>query len=93
MKVYRPLKAMRLKCLDCCAGQLAEVRECPIEKCTLWPYRMGHRPTDGEILIDETEQQKTARLTGVFVTKTNLETEERAEYEHEKVISTGIIKD
>lgn len=44
MKVLTPLKAIRHKCLDCCAGQIVEVRECPVKDCALWPYRMGHRP-------------------------------------------------
>ena len=42
--IYRPLKAIRLKCLDCCAGQSAEVRLCPVTNCTLYPYRFGKRP-------------------------------------------------
>ena len=36
-----PVKAMRLKCLDCCCMQETEVRLCPSEDCSLWPYRMG----------------------------------------------------
>ena len=44
MKIYRPLKAIRLKCLDCSAGQPKEVRLCPAINCALWPYRMGKRP-------------------------------------------------
>lgn len=39
-----PIKAIRLKCLDCCFGQINEVRLCPAEDCSLWPYRMGHNP-------------------------------------------------
>ena len=37
-------KAIRLKCLDCCAGNNAEVRRCPAENCPLYPYRMGRTP-------------------------------------------------
>ena len=43
--VLRPLRAIREKCLDCCCGNRAEVKRCPVVKCTLHPYRMGHRPT------------------------------------------------
>ena len=39
-----PLKAIRLKCLDCTCDQPGEVRACPSESCALWPYRMGHNP-------------------------------------------------
>ena len=34
-------KAIRLKCLDCCCGNRAEVRRCHIMDCPLWRYRMG----------------------------------------------------
>lgn len=39
-----PLKAIRLKCLDCCCGQYKEVRLCPSDDCSLWIYRFGHNP-------------------------------------------------
>lgn len=39
-----PMKAIRAKCMDCCAGSQAEVRLCPMPACPLWPYRKGHRP-------------------------------------------------
>ena len=39
-------KAIRLKCLDCCAGQSAEVRRCPANNCSLWRYRMGKEEND-----------------------------------------------
>lgn len=39
------LKIIREKCLDCCGGSPAEVRECRSEKtCALWPYRLGTNP-------------------------------------------------
>ena len=34
-------KAIRLKCLECCCGNSAEVRRCPAERCPLGRYRMG----------------------------------------------------
>ena len=39
-------KAIRLKCLDCCCGQSAEVRRCPATECPLWRYRMGKEEND-----------------------------------------------
>ena len=45
MKVLTPIKAIRMKCIDCCNGQLKEIRLCPCQQCPLWPYRMGRRPT------------------------------------------------
>lgn len=35
------LKAIRRKCLDCCAGQKKEVEKCPACDCPLYPYRQG----------------------------------------------------
>ena len=39
-----PLKAIRAKCIDCCCGQLKEVKLCPSDDCSLWIYRFGHNP-------------------------------------------------
>ena len=39
-------KAIRLKCLDCCCNQPAEVRRCPAQDCPLWRYRMGKEEND-----------------------------------------------
>jgi hypothetical protein len=39
-----PIKAIRAKCLDCSAGNDAEVRK----KCALWPLRMGVNPFYGK---------------------------------------------
>lgn len=31
--------AIALKCLDCCNGQMNEVRHCSVEGCPVWPLR------------------------------------------------------
>lgn len=41
-------KAIRLKCLDCCCGQAAEVRKCPSVDCPLWRFRMGREIKDDD---------------------------------------------
>lgn len=33
--------AIKLKCLDCCCWNYAEVRRCEIRGCPLWPFRPG----------------------------------------------------
>lgn len=40
-----PMKAIRQKCLDCSCGSSKEVALCIIEKCPLYSYRFGKRPT------------------------------------------------
>ena len=39
-----PLRAVRLKCLDCCNGSAREVRLCTAVDCPSWPFRMGKNP-------------------------------------------------
>jgi len=39
-----PMKALRLRCLDCCAGSPARVRLCESVTCPSWPFRMGRSP-------------------------------------------------
>ena len=40
-KPLTPLRAIRLKCLDCCGGSALEVKLCTVSRCALYPYRMG----------------------------------------------------
>lgn len=42
--ITNPVKAIREKCLDCCCGSTAEVRDCPVAKCPLHPFRFGKNP-------------------------------------------------
>ena len=39
-----PLRALRLKCLDCCNDSAQEVRLCTAVDCPSWPFRMGKNP-------------------------------------------------
>lgn len=47
-EIHNPLKAIRLKCLECSAGSSNEVELCVIPSCTLFPYRFGKRPATRE---------------------------------------------
>ncbi len=44
MVKLRPLRAIRLKCVDCSAGQPKEVRLCQSDECPLFLYRFGKNP-------------------------------------------------
>jgi hypothetical protein len=44
MKNLTPLKAIRQNCISCCSGSTKEVKNCFIDTCTLFPYRMGKNP-------------------------------------------------
>lgn len=48
-------KAIRLKCLDCCCGNSAEVRRCTCTSCPLWRYRMGNEKKAAELTEAERE--------------------------------------
>lgn len=49
MKKITPLKAIRLKCLECSAGQPKEVRLCPCIDCPLFLYRFGKNPARSNV--------------------------------------------
>ena len=44
MKQVSPLKAIRLKCLECSAGHVTVVKNCISEECSLFSYRFGTNP-------------------------------------------------
>lgn len=59
------LKAIRLKCLDCCCGSSNEVKLCTVPRCHLYPFREGHNPYIAK--REYTDEQKAAikaRLSG-----------------------------
>ncbi len=58
-----PLRAIRANCLDCMAGNAAEVRRCPLEGCPLYPFRMGHNPNVRRELSDTEREAVKTRLT------------------------------
>jgi len=63
MKHITPIKAIRLKCLDCWCGSYKEVRLCLVKDCPLHPYRHGKRlPTSNRPSF----AKKTQDTSGVF---------------------------
>lgn len=59
-KRISPLKAIRLKCLDCCCGSKKDAKSCKELDCPLYPFRLG-------------KNQNRAGITnsGSFKTKNN----------------------
>lgn len=53
-----PMKAIRLKCLNCCCGSSHEVKLCPCTKCPLYPFREGRNPFVAK--REYTDEQKQA---------------------------------
>ncbi len=52
-----PVQAIRAKCIECCCGFLAEVKECQIKDCALHPFRMGKNPN---IKLSDEERKRRA---------------------------------
>lgn len=70
-----PLRAIRANCLDCMGGNAAEVRRCPVERCPLYSYRMGHNPAAKRELTETEREAVKARLSSARIaqqTKTEL---------------------
>jgi hypothetical protein len=57
-----PIKAIKAKCLDCCCGDRAEVKECQARNCPLWQYRLGKNPNRARNMTDEQRQAAKERL-------------------------------
>jgi hypothetical protein len=59
-KKLTPMRAIRLKCLDCCTGQHSEVKKCTAHDCPLYKYRGGRR--SGTVDDELAEADPTSEL-------------------------------
>ena len=59
--ITSPLRAIRAKCVDCCCGQISEVRNCPCTSCPLHSYRMG-KSNRTRTMTDEQKEAARDRL-------------------------------
>ena len=69
MKKLTPLKAIRLKCLDCSCDSIKEVNLCWDKKCPLYDFRHGKNPYNKRTFrpSDETiRKMQEARKNNVF---------------------------
>lgn len=61
--IKKPLsKVIREKCLDCCAGQISEVKNCVCVTCPLWAFRMKKNPFSERKITDEQKQKAGERM-------------------------------
>lgn len=60
-----PLKAIRKKCVDCCANQRKEVKLCPHKTCPLWHYRFGKKPKVFEEVFFEFKPRKKGAVWAI----------------------------
>lgn len=64
-----PLRAVRLKCLDCSSYQLNEVKECNITNCPLHPFRLGKNPFRKRELTEEQKEAMAERMRKIVKNK------------------------
>ena len=56
------LRAIRLKCYDCSAYQTNEVRDCIVNNCPLYPFRLGKNPFRKKELTEEKRKELRERF-------------------------------
>lgn len=79
-EITNPVKVIRAYCLECSNGQPSEVKYCPVEKCPLFPFRMGKNPFRQKREMSE-EQKKAVSDRLREARKNNYNSEE--DYEDE----------
>lgn len=78
-----PVKAIRAYCVECSCGSTAEVKNCPIKKCPLYPFRMGKNPFRQK--REMTEEQKKEVATRLREARKNNSAKEDYELENDDV--------
>jgi hypothetical protein len=62
-KRITPIKAIRLKCLECCADSSLEVKLCDLKRCSLHKFRLGRNPNiNRKAMSDEQREACRERL-------------------------------
>ena len=56
------LRAIRLKCYDCSSYQSNEVRDCIVNNCPLYPFRLGKNPFRKKELSEEKRKELRERF-------------------------------
>ena len=56
------LRAIRLKCYDCSSYQSNEVRDCIVNNCPLYPFRLGKNPFRKKELSEEKRNELRERF-------------------------------
>jgi hypothetical protein len=59
------LKAIRRKCLECSGGSHAEVTDCLVRQCPLFPFRLGKNPWRAP--VSEAQRQASRRNVATLV--------------------------
>ena len=57
-----PVKAIRLKCLDCSGGSSSEVAQCLLTHCALYPFRLGKNQFLNRVMAEEQREKRSAHM-------------------------------
>lgn len=71
-KKKSPLWCIRQYCIDCCCGSAYEVKNCAIDNCVLYPFRMGNNPFRKREMTEEQKQAAAERLKSARLAKKSL---------------------
>lgn len=83
-QITSPIKAIRAKCIDCCCGQVSEVKLCPSIKCPLHPFRMGKNPFRAK--REYTDEQRATMAERLSKIRRQKQGENRNDSEDEETI-------
>lgn len=64
-----PLKAIRVKCLDCSCGNVNEVKLCGAKSCPLYYFRFGKNPYRKKVEYTEERKQKAREALAKYRNK------------------------
>ena len=59
-EITNPVKAIRAFCVECSNGSTTEIKECPVSKCPLCPFRLGKNPYRQRREMTEEQKQVLA---------------------------------
>ena len=59
------LRAIKLKCLDCSSYNTNEIKECPVNLCPLYPFRLGKNPFRKRELSEEERTKLSERMKNI----------------------------
>lgn len=59
-EIKNPVKAIRAFCLECMGNSSEEIKKCTVDKCALYPFRLGKNPYRTQRVMTEEQRQVLA---------------------------------
>ena len=77
VSVTSPLKAIRIKCIDCMGYQPSEVANCPLKTCALYVFRFGKNPYNKRELTEEQRAAMSKRAKALIAKRGKFRTSKK----------------